>query len=49
MTDPEALALADKDMFDRGYALATYGYTQSAIDNPTQHSTGYFLAYPNMT
>jgi hypothetical protein len=49
MTDPEALALADKDLFDRGYALATYGYTQSAIDNPTQHSTGYFLAYPKMT
>jgi hypothetical protein len=49
MTDPEALALADKDLFDHGYALATYGYTQSAIDNPTQHSTGYFLAYPNMT
>jgi hypothetical protein len=49
MTDPDALALADKDLFDRGYALATYGYTQSAIDNPTQHSTGYFLAYPNMT
>jgi len=46
MTDPESLALADKALFERGYALATYGYTQSAIDNPTQHSTGYFLAYP---
>jgi len=49
MTDPESLAVSDKAVFDRGYALATYGYTQSAIDNPTQHSTGYFLAYPNMS
>jgi hypothetical protein len=49
MTDPEFLAQADKSLFERGYALATYGYTQSAIDNPTQHSTGYFLAYPNMS
>jgi hypothetical protein len=49
MTDPESLAVADKALFERGYALATYGYTQSAIDNPTQHSTGYFLAYPNMS
>jgi hypothetical protein len=49
MTDPESLAVADKDLFERGYALATYGYTQSAIDNPTQHSTGYFLAYPNLS
>ena len=49
MTNPDSVALADKDLFDRGYALATYGYTQSAIDNPTQHSTGYFLAYPTAT
>jgi hypothetical protein len=49
MTDPESLALADKALFERGFALATYGYTQSAIDNPTQHSTGYFLAYPNLS
>jgi hypothetical protein len=49
MTDPESLAASNKALFERGYALATYGYTQSAIDNPTQHSTGYFLAYPNMS
>lgn len=45
--DPEKVARGFTNLLNRGYAIATYRYTQCGEDNPNFRTNSFYPAYPN--
>jgi hypothetical protein len=45
--DPETAARGFSNLFQRGYAIVTYRYTQCGEDNPNFRNSSFYPAYPD--